>query len=322
MAQCLRLRPPLLHHFKTFAVRSKKPTKIFKLGVRSCYLAPENAHKLVAEVKEKLEKEHNGLPVGKYGRDDEEMILWFLKDRKFSIEDTVAKLTKAIRWRHEFRVSELSEESVKIAAETGKAYVHNYPDVYGRPVLIVEAAKHFPGIKNETEPLNKSTENYQNYAPSITEECLLLVAEWGAAAVTFASDLSLLVDDMRQCSSIQKQEPREDEKLCVFMIEKALSKLPAGKQEILEMPPNISESVVAKSSDHLFYLPIFDAFYYYYPRRLGQVLFVDAPFVFKPVWQLVKPLLKSYASLVRFCSAKTVREEYFTADILPPIFRN
>ncbi|KAK4402427.1 Phosphatidylinositol transfer protein C [Sesamum angolense] len=211
MAQCLRLRPPLLHHFKTFAVRSKKPTKIFKLGVRSCSLAPENAHK---------------------------------------------------RWRHEFRVSELSEESVKIAAETGKAYVHNYPDVYGRPVLIVEAAKHFPG----------------------------------------------------------KQEPREDEKLCVFMIEKALSKLPAGKQEILGIID--LRGFQTQNADLKFLIFVFDAFYYYYPRRLGQVLFVDAPFVFKPVWQLVKPLLKSYASLVRFCSAKTVREEYFTADILPPIFRN
>lgn len=51
---------------------------------------------LVVEVKEKLEKQHRTLPVGKYGRDDEEMILWFLKDRKFSVEETVSKLTKAI----------------------------------------------------------------------------------------------------------------------------------------------------------------------------------------------------------------------------------
>lgn len=29
------------------------------------------------------------------------------------------------------------------------------------------------------------------------------------------------------------QEPAEDEKLCVFLIEKALRKLPAGKEEIL-----------------------------------------------------------------------------------------
>lgn len=51
---------------------------------------------LVLEVKERLEKEYPSLPIGKNGRDDEDMILWFLKDRRFSIEDAVAKLTKAI----------------------------------------------------------------------------------------------------------------------------------------------------------------------------------------------------------------------------------
>jgi len=47
-------------------------------------------------VKEKLEKEHYSLPVGRNGRDDEDMILWFLKDRKFDVEEAVSKLTKAI----------------------------------------------------------------------------------------------------------------------------------------------------------------------------------------------------------------------------------
>ncbi|MQM05789.1 hypothetical protein Taro_038605, partial [Colocasia esculenta] len=64
-----------------------------------------------------------------------------------------------------------------------------------------------------------------------------------------------------------------------------------------------------------------DVFYYYYPKRLGQVLFVDAPFVFQPVWQLVRPWLKSYASLVRFCDVATVRKEYFTEATLPASFK-
>lgn len=51
---------------------------------------------LVLDVKEKLEKDHSSLPVGKNGRDDEEMILWFLKDRKFSVSDAVTKLSRAI----------------------------------------------------------------------------------------------------------------------------------------------------------------------------------------------------------------------------------
>lgn len=48
------------------------------------------------EVKERLEREHPGLPTGRNGRDDEEMILWFLKDRKLSVDETISKLTKAI----------------------------------------------------------------------------------------------------------------------------------------------------------------------------------------------------------------------------------
>ncbi|RWW25654.1 hypothetical protein BHE74_00047391 [Ensete ventricosum] len=88
-----------------------------------------------------------------------------------------------------------------------------------------------------------------------------------------------------------------------------------------------------------------DVFYYYYPRRLGQVLFVDAPFVFQPIWQLVKPLMRSYASLVslffwarnlmycfadifipslkvRFCDMETVRKEYFTESTVPADFKD
>ncbi|CAA3021468.1 Hypothetical predicted protein [Olea europaea subsp. europaea] len=190
------------------------------------------------------------------------MILWFLKDRNFSVEDAVPKLTKAIRWRHEVGVSELSEESVKSVAETGKAYVHDFLDIYGRPVLIVEASKHFPG----------------------------------------------------------KHKHSEDEMLSAFLIEKALSKLPDGKQEILGIID--LRGFRTQNTDIKFLTFMIDAFYCYYPRRLSQVLFVEAPFVFQPVWQLVKPLLRSSSPLVRFCSVETVREEYFTDDTLPAKFRS
>ncbi|XP_011071930.1 phosphatidylinositol transfer protein CSR1 isoform X3 [Sesamum indicum] len=210
MAHCLRLRPPLPHHFKPVSIHHEKPTNVFKLSIRSCFVAPEKARR---------------------------------------------------GWRKEFGVSELSEESVKSAAETGKAYLHSHLDVYGRPVLIVEARKHFPG----------------------------------------------------------EQGSHEDQKLCVFLIEKALTKLPAGKQEILVIID--LRGFQTQNADIKFTTFVFDAFYNYYPKRLSQVLFVDAPFIFKPVWQLIKPLLKSYASLVRFCSAEAVRDEYFTEDTVPANFR-
>jgi hypothetical protein len=50
----------------------------------------------VSEVKARLEKERADLPAGKNGRDDEETLLWFLRDRKFDVDATVAKLVKAL----------------------------------------------------------------------------------------------------------------------------------------------------------------------------------------------------------------------------------
>ncbi|WJX94354.1 hypothetical protein P8452_75778 [Trifolium repens] len=222
---------------------------------------PNDSRKLVLEVKEKLEKEYHSLPVGRNGRDDEDMILWFLKDRKFDVQEALSKLTKAIKWRQDFEVSKLTEESVKDIAETGKAYIHDFLDINDRPVLVVVAAKHFP----------------------------------------------------------KAHDPADDERLCVFLIEKALSKLPTGKEQILGIFD--LRGFGTENADLKYLTFLFNVFYYYYPKRLSQVLFVDAPFVFKPIWQLTKPMLKSYASLVRFCSAETVRKEYFTDETLPPNFR-
>ncbi|KAF7838302.1 CRAL-TRIO domain-containing protein C3H8.02 isoform X1 [Senna tora] len=231
-----------------------------KSSVRSCIPEAKESRKLVLEVKEKLEKEYHSLPVGRNGRDDEDMIFWFLKDRRFSAEEAVSKLTKAIKWRQEFGVSELTEEAVKVVAQTGKGYVHDFLDVNNRPVLVVVASKHVP----------------------------------------------------------EAYDPAEDEKLCVFLIEEALSKLPAGQEQILGIVD--LRGFGTENADLKFLTFLFDVFYYYYPRRLAQVLFVDAPFVFKPIWQLVKPLVKSYASLVRFCSTETVRQEYFTEETVPKSF--
>lgn len=244
-------------------IRYNKPTKIRNFCVRNCssgILESDNSHKLVLEVKERLNNEYHELPVGKNGRDDERMILWFLKDRKFSVDDAVKRLSKAIKWRQEFGVDNLSEDLMKIAAQTGKSSVHDFLDVNGRPVLIVEASKHFPGMQDE------------------------------------------------------------DEKLCVFQIEKALSKLPEGQEQILGIID--LRGFGTANADMNFLTFLFDVFYYYYPKRLGQVLMVEAPFVFKPLWQLAKSFLKQHASLVRFCSAETVREEYFTPETVPAIFRD
>jgi hypothetical protein len=55
---------------------------------------------------------------------------------------------------------------------------------------------------------------------------------------------------------------------------------------------------------------------------MGQVLLVDAPWIFKAPWELIKPLLRKYAALVRFVSRKELAAEYFAADTLPADFRS
>ncbi len=64
-----------------------------------------------------------------------------------------------------------------------------------------------------------------------------------------------------------------------------------------------------------------EVFFTYYPKRLGQVLFVQAPWVFRPGWVMVKPLLRKYAKLVRFVTVDELQSEYFTPETLPADFR-
>eukprot|EP00249_Psilotum_nudum_P019664 c27364_g1_i4 orf=476-1327(-) len=217
--------------------------------------------RLVEELKFRLERDHRDLPVGKNGRDDEELLLWFLKDRKFDVDAAVGKLVKTLIWRRDFGVNNLTNDSVKNIAATRQAYLHNNLDVKRRPVVVVVAANHIPAR-----------------------------------------------DDLVQ-----------SEKLCVYLIEKALHRLPKGCETILGIFD--LRGFTSKNADLKFTSFLVEVFYYYYPKRLGEVLFVDAPFLFQPCWNIVKPWLKSYASLVRFCTIDVVREEYFTPDTIPPDFR-
>jgi len=55
--------------------------------------------------------------------------------------------------------------------------------------------------------------------------------------------------------------------------------------------------------------------------RMGQVLLVDAPWMFKAPWEAIKPLLRKYAALVRFVSRQELAAEYFTPSTLPQVFK-
>ncbi|KAL2629142.1 hypothetical protein R1flu_013828 [Riccia fluitans] len=210
----------------------------------------------VEEVKKRLEKEHGHLKSGKNGRDDPALISWFLKDRKLDVDTTVAKLARALKWRSEFGVDQITDEFVAATTAKGAAYLHTHRDKSDRPTIVVVAKKHFP------------------------------------------SENSTL----------------ETEKLCVALIEKGVDQLPPGKDTLLGIFD--LRGFTSKNADWKFIRFLVDVFYEYYPKRLGEVLFIDAPFIFAAGWKAFKPILGKYSQLVRFCSV-TEMEEYFTPETIP-----
>uniref|UniRef100_A0A061S9V7 Motile sperm domain-containing protein 2-like n=1 Tax=Tetraselmis sp. GSL018 TaxID=582737 RepID=A0A061S9V7_9CHLO len=114
--------------------------------------------------------------------------------------------------------------------------------------------------------------------------------------------------------------PLEDSiRLCVSVLEKAQQQAEAAGTEtalgifsLKDFGPQNADIVFAKF--------LIEALFTYYPKRFSQILFVDAPFVFQAPWKIIKPMLRKYSALVRFVSAKEVRNEYFTKETCPPDF--
>lgn len=76
-------------------------------------------------------------PVGMSGS------FWFC--RKLDVGEAVEKLTRMMEWRRDFMPTPLTEADVAAEAATGKAFLHSHPDVNGRPVIVVRAARHITG---------------------------------------------------------------------------------------------------------------------------------------------------------------------------------
>ncbi|KAG0553381.1 hypothetical protein KC19_12G007100 [Ceratodon purpureus] len=174
----------LLSHFDSSTVRTVRQVDKLAFGrgdlknhgtstdllghnARRCYSAqathqsieaapvPPDYQTYVDRVKARLETERADLPVGKNGRDDEDLLLWFLRDRNFDVDAAVAKLVEALEWRREFGVGEITEASVSKVASIGEAYVHSYPAKDGRPVIIVISSKQFPNDERLIETRQK-----------------------------------------------------------------------------------------------------------------------------------------------------------------------
>lgn len=192
---------------------------------------------------------------------DQETVKWFLRDRQYDPMEAEEKLLKTAQWKAEIGMEKLTPEQFSPEFASGKVRLHEHADILGRPVIILDASKHYIG-----------------------------------------------------------QYPVEStQKLCAYAVREALSQLPADVDTFITIFD--LRNFGASNADLQFVKYMVDLFFVYHPKRLGQSLLVDAPWVFKPVWQFVKPLLRKYAALVRFVKVDEVRQEYFTDQTLPAEFR-
>ena len=73
---------------------------------------------------------------------DEQVQQWFLRDRNFDVEEAAEKLSKMCRWRHSFRPDLIRAEDIPAEIAADKAILHPHADIYGRPVVVVQARRH------------------------------------------------------------------------------------------------------------------------------------------------------------------------------------
>ena len=231
----------------------------------------------------------------------------FLRDRKFDVDETISKLSKYLSWRSRVRPHLLSPADVSAEAATGKAFLHSRRDALGRPAVVIRCARHVTGefplessVRLASYVLEKAVAELREGEQGEEEEGEGSESERSASPLSTYSS-SLASSSSSPSSSSSSSATNNDD------VETLL-----GIFDLRGFGP--------RNADLSFARFLVDACFLYYPRRLGAVLFVDAPWAFKPVWAVVKPLLRKYGALVRFVSAEEVREVYFAEGEAPPGF--
>lgn len=102
--------------------------------------------------------------------------------------------------------------------------------------------------------------------------------------------------------------------LCVHFIEKAISARPCGVDTVVGIF-DVSGFGLA-NADFAFVQFLIQAFFFYYPKRAGEVLMVDAPWAFMPPFEMMRPLLGKYGELIRFVTRREARS-YFRSGQEP-----
>ncbi|GAX79298.1 hypothetical protein CEUSTIGMA_g6739.t1 [Chlamydomonas eustigma] len=252
----------------------------------------------------------------------EETLKWYLRDRYFDVEEAEQKLKNMLKWRKEFQPGSITAADVAAELATGKSYVHEHNDIYGRPVIIIQASKHIIGefpiddskrlcIFNIDTAIARLTK--PSPAASVEESAVRGSSSTITQMTEAAAGQPLSVDTAMR-PAIHPATSHQ------ALLQETTAASTTGREQIVGIF-NLGDFSVTRNMDLTFIGFLVEAFFEYYPRRVGQVLLVDAPWMFGPAWEIIKPLMRKYAALVRFVSAEEVCQEFFTKDTVPPEFK-
>ena len=162
----------------------------------------------------------------------------------------------------------------------GVAKLGDERDVFNRPVIFIRARRHFPGNQAADERL----------AVYLLERAIERLGEEGEQVCARSRDRPLRPppSTVAHGRDGEGRSPRTaDEPGPASRAPQVLG--------VFDM-----DGFTAANVDPGFVRFVVDLFFVYYPKRIGQVVFVNAPWLFRPVWAGIAPGLGKYARLVSF----------------------
>ena len=122
--------------------------------------------------------------------------------------------------------------------------------------------------------------------------------------------------NQRRCRhTVGEFSEQDSQRLCAYYVEQAVASRPAGVDTVLGVFDVSGFGL--QNADFAFVRFLIQCFFFYYPKRAGEVLMVDAPWAFMPPFELMRPLLGKYADLIKFVSRREAAA-YFEAGKAPP----
>lgn len=179
---------------------------------------------------------------------DDEIYKWFLRDRYYDIEEAELKLKKLIQWKNKINYDNLSWPDVKKEAASGTFDFYFSQRLFFNRKLIIGKIMVF----NDRDVLNR----------------LLIVIKPKYHIPGQFSKLST-------------------EKLLAYTFKTQIEELANGYEEsnnfllIFDL-----RGFQAQNFDLELIQFIITLLFVYYPRRIGQCLILEAPWVFKPFWKV------------------------------------